>query len=402
MDTSKLNITETFRLVRRGEKSGTNLYTAYRPLRFSELYGPAKKTADGLKKQLLLNDGKLAHAAMAFTGTTGTGKTTLALIMALALNCSDLQPDEDGEFIEPCLKCPKCKGILNRSLDGRDPYYIVKNAAKMKNDDIISMVENDIYGGTSLLVSKYGTRVICLEEAHNLTKKGIENLLLPVENVLNNPRRQRVHLFLTSSDHDTLFSNKAWKSRILSYKFSPWTFEDLYTILVDINKNEHTENNRPKLDKAVFIKIIEQSDMLLRGAIALLQAVLEQTIPNDKGIITLEEVGPVLNIYNEEEELFEDFIESMIKGKEKICFKILRDRYYKRPAISNEEISKRILKGLTGRGLFALENDWKNGRKLIKMAMAFSNSMKTSDYQDRYSAIVLATAAAFDSGGNNE
>ena len=207
---------------------------------------------------------------------------------------------------------------------------------------------------------------------------------------------------MTSSDHDTLFSNKAWKSRILSYKFSPWTFEDLYTILVDINKNEHVENNRPKLDKAVFVKIIEQSDMLLRGAIALLQAVLEQTTPNDKGIITLNEIGPVLNIYNEEEELFEDFIENMIKGKEKICFKILRDRYYKRPAISNEEISKRILKGLTGRGLFALENDWNNGRKLIRMAMAFSNSMKTSDYQDRYSAIVLATAAAFDSGGNNE
>ena len=402
MNTELLKITQPFRLVRRGELTGTNLYTAYRPLRFGELYGPARQAADGLKKQLILNNSKLSHAAMAYTGPSGTGKTTLALIMALALNCKNPLPDEDGEFIEPCLECARCKGILNRSLDGKDPYYIVKNAAKMKNDDVISMVENDIYGGTALLTSKYGTRVICLEEAHNLTKKGIENLLLPVENVLNNPRRQRVHLFLTSSDHDTLFSNKAWKSRILSYKFSPWTFEDLYNILVDINKSEHEINNRPKVDKAVFIKIIEQSDMLLRGAIALLQAVLEQSNPNSDGIITLNEVGLVLDMFSEEEQLFEDFIGSMIKGEEKVCFKILRDRYYKRPAISNEEISKRILKGLTGRGLFALENDWNNGRKLIKMAMAFSKSMKTSDYQDRYSAIVLATAAAFDSGRNNE
>ena len=396
----EFKVTEEPRLVRRGNDIGINFYSSYRPLRFSELYGHAKTVGDGIKKQLLLNNGILSHAAIAFTGSNSTGKTTLALILALALNCKDLQKDKDGNKIEPCLECLRCKGILNRSLDGRDPSYIVKNAAKLKNDDIISIVENEIYGGNVLMSSRYGTRVICLEEAHNLTKKSIENLLLPVENVLQNNRRARVHLLLTSSDYDTLFANKAWKSRILAFRFKEWSNQDIYNILVDINKQEYKLANRPKVSTSVLSRIIDESDSSVRSAINLLQAVLEQSSVDKNGYITLDTASAVLNIYQEEEHLFENFIDKLINNKKQECYKILRDHYYDRKSISNEDLTKRIISALTAKGLYNMEKNITYGEKLLKMAITFSTHMKDSDYQDRYSSLVLATAAVFRSDNN--
>ena len=226
MNLQNLKVTEESRLVRRGADKGITLYSAYRPLKFSELYGAASIAGQGIKQSIINNEGKLPQAAIAFTGFSGTGKTTLSLITALALNCMNRAED-----YEPCLECARCKGILNRGFEGTDPYFIVKNTAKMKQDDIINMVEHDIKSGTALINRKGGTRIVCLEEAHNLTKKSIENLLLPVENVLTSARRARVHVFLTSSEADTLFANKAWHSRILSINLSRFSGQDLFNIL---------------------------------------------------------------------------------------------------------------------------------------------------------------------------
>ena len=103
---------------------------------------------------------------------------------------------------------------------------MVKNTAKMKQDEVISMVENDIKSSTALISRAGGVKIICLEEAHNLTTKSIENLLLPIENSLSNSRKGRVHLLLTSSEQNTLFANKAWQSRILDLKLQTWTTQD--------------------------------------------------------------------------------------------------------------------------------------------------------------------------------
>ncbi|MAG50200.1 hypothetical protein CL621_01000 [archaeon] len=384
------------KLIRRGPDQGANLYSAYRPLRFGELYGAAADVAKGLSRQIALNAGKLSQPAVAFTGEAGTGKTTLALILALSLNCLEPERDELGNLTEPCLECARCRGILTRSFDGRDPHYVVKNAAKMKNDDVITMVQEEIDGGTSLMKHARGTRVICLEEAHNLTKKGIENLLLPVENVLTNTKKTRVHILLTSSEYDTLFTNKAWKSRILTYKLRPWSEEELFNILVDVNLNEYKYLKRPKVQRSVLNRIIKVSDGSLRQCITLLQAVLEQIEPNAEGTIELSATRTVLEVYIEEEDHFKDFIDSLIYANETKCYKILRDFYTSRSSIAPEAVSSGVVRTLSSMGINLLAKGDSKGIRLMRMARTFNSTIGTSIFQDRYTVLALATAAALE------
>ena len=77
------------------------LYRAYRPQKFSEVVGQ-RHIVRTLQNAIKLN--KVAHAYL-FCGPRGTGKTTMAKIMAKALNC------QKGMVTEPCCECDNCIGI---------------------------------------------------------------------------------------------------------------------------------------------------------------------------------------------------------------------------------------------------------------------------------------------------
>ena len=78
------------------------LYRKFRPQEFSEVKGQ-DHIVTTLKNQLK-ND-RIGHAYL-FTGTRGTGKTTVAKLFAKAVNCENRQ--EDGS---PCGECPSCRAI---------------------------------------------------------------------------------------------------------------------------------------------------------------------------------------------------------------------------------------------------------------------------------------------------
>ncbi len=139
------------------------LYRKYRPTDFDSVIGQEHITTT-LKNQI--RDDKLGHAYL-FTGTRGTGKTTVAKIFAKAVNC------ENPINGSPCGKCRTCK-LLSSS----DSVDIIELDAASNNgvDDLRNLRDNVAFQPT---VGKY--KVYIIDEVHMLSQSAFNALLKTLE-----------------------------------------------------------------------------------------------------------------------------------------------------------------------------------------------------------------------------
>jgi DNA polymerase III subunit gamma/tau len=163
----------------------------YRPKRFSDVLGNA-----GVVKLLLKRSstGTLAGRSMMFGGPKGSGKTSLARIVARAVVCDSLA---DGE---PCNKCAGCLSIADGSADSVDEFDA---ATQGTVDRMRSIVEDLEYGTVS-----GKPRVIVLDEAHRLSKQSQDALLKSMED------RRIVVILCTTEPHSI---KTAIRSRVEEY-----------------------------------------------------------------------------------------------------------------------------------------------------------------------------------------
>jgi len=135
----------------------------WRPKSFAELVGQehvVRALSNALKQQRL-------HHAYLFTGTRGVGKTTLARIIAKALNC------ETGITDEPCGKCTACTEIDS----GRFVDLVELDAASNTQvDNMRELLENALYAPSS---GRF--KVYIIDEVHMLSRNAFNAMLKTLE-----------------------------------------------------------------------------------------------------------------------------------------------------------------------------------------------------------------------------
>lgn len=220
------------------------LYRKYRPQSFAEVVGQ-KHIIQTLQNQV--QTGQVAHAYL-FTGSRGVGKTSVARIMAKAVNCKF---PKDGQ---PCGACEICNQITqNNFLD----LVEIDAASNTGVDNIRELIEHVKFSPS---LGKY--KVFIIDEVHMLSKGAFNALLKTLEE----PPAHAIFILATTEVNKVPVTIV---SRTQRFDFKRLSIEDIKSQIVKVLKEENL-----KLEHDIVTLIAENAEGSVRDALSLLDKVL--------------------------------------------------------------------------------------------------------------------------------
>ena len=253
------------------------LYRKYRPKTLDEVVGQ-KVIIQTLKNTILNN--KINHAYL-FTGPRGTGKTSVAKILAKVVNCEFLNG------VTPCDKCVSCTQTNNK----QNTDIIEIDAASNNGVDEIRELRDKVN-----LVPSFGKyKVYIIDEVHMLTTQAFNALLKTLEE----PPKHIIFILATTEPHKI---PATILSRCQRFDFKKISIDDIKERIKFI-----CENEKIKIEDSAISLIAKVSDGGLRDSIGLLDQLTAYTtnkittsdVNEVCGIITNEEVFNLLKLVYE-------------------------------------------------------------------------------------------------------
>ena len=224
--------------------SYTALYRKFRPKGFDEVKGQ-DSVVTVLKNQI--KHEKIGHAYM-FSGTRGTGKTSVAKIFAKAVNCEN---PKDGS---PCGVCETCRKIG----EGRTLNVIEIDAATNNGvDNMREVIEEVKYSPTD---TKY--KVYIIDEVHMLSSGAFNALLKTLEE----PPEYAIFILATTEPHKVL---PTIKSRCQKYDFRRISVETISARLKELMDKEGND-----YEEEALRFIARKGDGSMRDSLSLLDQCL--------------------------------------------------------------------------------------------------------------------------------
>ena len=230
----------------------------YRPQKFSEVIGQEHVTRT-LKNAIA--QGRIAHGYI-FSGHRGIGKTTIARILAMALNCRSAEKPVS----EPCGVCESCTEIRA----GNSVDVIEIDAATNRGIDEI----RELREAARYRPARDRFKIYILEEAHQITDAAFNALLKTLEE----PPGHVVFMLATTAPEDI---PQTIRSRCQHFSFRAVKFEEIVGQLKDLVGRENFQ-----ADDDALALLAEAGDGSMRDALS----ILDQAIASSDGRLTVESV----------------------------------------------------------------------------------------------------------------
>jgi DNA polymerase-3 subunit gamma/tau len=262
----------------------------YRPQRFSDVAGQ-----DHVTRTLgnALEQERVAHGYI-FSGHRGICKTTIARILAMALNCRNKIGSPERPTFEPCAVCDSCKEIrAGNSLD-----VVEIDAATNRGIDEI----RELRDAARYAPARDRYKIYLLDEAHQITDAAFNALLKTLEE----PPEHVVFMMATTQPEDI---PQTIRSRCQHFSFHAVKFDDIVTQLTEIAVKEGI-----LADPQALALLAEAGDGSMRDALSIMdQAIASAPLVDGKAKLDGEEIRELMGTVPDA--VFERMLEFIGEGQ---------------------------------------------------------------------------------------